>query len=297
MKYAVLQISRGTVHLLIREDSDLICWEKRNFTPPPRMLLESTTIQEILDLIAEMIELARLQGVPVWEIYACMDLGMSTILNVNGILQRSKTELTLPIYSLKTDEEALWGWVGKTYGLQLRNGPTAWIDISHNAIFCVLGENGQVHQIERLQWSLLERTTHYWGKEPDRFKNNDLARMQSDIEQKLKTLEWTKRPHNLVVTGLPLTAFKRLFPLAEGKEYHNQSFSRATLRQWSEHLSQSHRKYRSRIMNDPTWTDGILTTTLLLMELCNRSYKDSFIMSDGELSLGILASLPSSEND
>ena len=47
---------------------------------------------------------------------------------------------------------------------------TAWIDISHNAIFCVLGENGQVHQIERLQWSLLERTTHYWGKEPDRFK-------------------------------------------------------------------------------------------------------------------------------
>ena len=146
MKYAVLQISRGTVHLLIREDSDLICWEKRNFTPPPRMLLESTTIQEILDLIEEMIELSRLQGVPIWEIYACMDLGMSTILNVNGILQRSKTELTLPIYSLKTDEEALWGWVGKTYGLQLRDGPTAWIDISHNAIFCVLGENGQVHQ-------------------------------------------------------------------------------------------------------------------------------------------------------
>ena len=291
MKYAVLQISRGTVHLLIREDSDLICWEKRNFTPPPRMLLESTTIQEILDLIEEMIELARLQGVPVWEIYACMDLGMSTILNVNGILQRSKTELTLPIHSLKTDEEALWGWVGRTYGLQLRDGPTAWIDISHNAIFCVLGENGNVYQIERLQWSLLERTTHYWGKEPDRFKSNDLARMQSDIEQKLKTLEWTKRPHNLVVTGLPLTAFKRLFPLAEGKEYHNQSFSRASLRQWSDHLSQSHRKYRSRIMNDPTWTDGILTTTLLLMELCNRSFKDSFIMSDGELSLGILASL------
>ena len=120
---------------------------------------------------------------------------------------------------------------------------------------------------------------------------------KKDLEQKLKTLEWTQRPHNLVVTGLPLTAFKRLFPLAEGKEYHNQSFSRATLRQWSDHLSQSHRKYRLRIMNNPTWTDGILTTTMLLMELCNRSFKDSFIMSDGELALGILASLPSSEND
>ena len=87
MKYAVIQISRGKIQLLIREGSDLICWEQRSFTPPPRMLLESTTIQEILDLIEEMIELGRLQGVPVWEIYACMDLGMSTILNVSSILQ------------------------------------------------------------------------------------------------------------------------------------------------------------------------------------------------------------------
>ena len=294
MKYAVIQISRGTIHLLVREGEDLKSWEQRTFAPPPRMLLESSTIQEILDLLEEMIELARLQGVPVWEIYACMDLGMSTILNVSSIFQRAKTELALPIHTLKPEEEALWGWIGKSYGLNLRKGPTAWIDISHNAIFCVLGENGQVHQVERIQWSLLERTQHYWGKSPDRFKSNDIVSMKNDIESKLRQLQWTHRPHNLVITGLPLTPFKCLFPLPEGTEYHNQSFSRATLRQWSDHLSQSHRKYRARIMNDPAWTDGILTTTLLLMELCNRSFKDSFFMSDGELAIGILASLPSS---
>lgn len=292
MKYAVIQISRGLIHLLVREGEDLKSWEQRAFSPPPRMLLESATIQEILDLLEEMIELARLQGIPVWEIYACMDLGMSTILNVSSIFQRAKAELALPIHTLKPEEEALWGWIGKSYGLNLRKGTTAWIDVSHNAIFCVLGENGRVHQVERIQWSLLERTQHYWGKSPDRFKSNDIVRMKKDIESKLQQLTWTQRPHNLVITGLPLTPFKRLFPLPEGTEYHNQSFSRAVLRQWSDHLTQSHRKYRTRIMNDPSWTDGILTTTLLLMELCNRSFKDSFLMSDGELALGILASLP-----
>ena len=77
------------------------------------MLLESATIQEILDLIEEMIELARLQGIPVWEIYACMDLGMSTILNVNGILQRSKAELALPIHSLKQMKRACGAGLAK----------------------------------------------------------------------------------------------------------------------------------------------------------------------------------------
>jgi hypothetical protein len=159
----------------------------------------------------------------------------------------------------------------------------------------VLGNNGNVLQVERLQWSLLERTHHYWGKAPDRFKSSDLVAIQADIEHKLRQLEWVQRPHNLVVTGLPLTPFKRLFPLPEGQEYHNQSFSRASLRQWSDHLGQSHRKYRTRIMGAETlWIDGILTTTLLLMELCNRSFKDSFIMSEGDISLGVLACLPSS---
>ena len=78
MKYAVLQISRGTVHLLIREDSDLMCWEKRNF-PRPQNAVGKYNDSEILDLIEEMIEQYRLQEIPVWEIYACMDLGMSTI--------------------------------------------------------------------------------------------------------------------------------------------------------------------------------------------------------------------------
>ena len=213
-------------------------------------------------------------------------------MNVNGILQRSKAELALPIYSLKTDEEALWGWIGKTHGLQLRDGPTAWIDISHN--YLCTGRK-RTSPLNRITVVTTRTYDTLWGKEPDRFKSNDVVRMQS-ILNKTETLNDTTTTH-LVVTGLPLTAFKRLFPLTEGKEYHNQSFSRATLRQWSDHLSQSHRKYRSRIMNNSTWTDGILTTTLLLMELCNRSFKDSFIMSDGELALGILASLPSSEND
>ena len=153
---------------------------------------------------------------------------MSTILNVNGILQRSKAEPALPIYTQRLDEEALWGWIGKTYGLQLRDGPTAWMNISHNAIFCVLGENGQVHQIERLQWSSASNVRHTIGaKEPDRFKNNDTLQMQADIERKLKGLEWTN-DHTNGCDRAPLTAFKRLFPLAEGKEHHNQFFHGAT---------------------------------------------------------------------
>ena len=295
MKYAVLQVSRGEIHLLIREGEDLKCWERRRFLPPARMLLETRTIQEVLDLIEEMIELARLQGVPVWELYACMDLGMSTILNVNSILQRSKTELALPIHILKQDEEAMWGWMGKSMGLDLKDGPTAWINISHNALFCVLGENGQVHQVERIQWSLLERTSHYWGKTPDKYKTNDLIAMKTDIEMRLKQLSWVKRPHNLILTGTAVDQFQHLFPLPEGDDsYHNKSLSRAILRQWIDHLSHTHRKQRQRIMGkDSKWVDGILTTALLLMELCNRSFKDSFQMSDGETSLGILASITS----
>ncbi len=290
MSYAVLQISRGELHLLIREDDDLKCWERRTFLPPERMLLESNTIQEVLDLIEEMIELARLQGVPVWEIYACMDIGMSTVLNINAILQRSKTELALPIHPLKPDEEALWGWMGKTLGMSLKPGPTAWIDISHNAIFCVLGESAQILQVERIQWSLLERGVHYWGKSPNRFKSTDILSIKSDIESRLRNLQWTVRPHNLIITGTPVVEFQQLLSVGDQVP---QSFSRATLRQWIDHLSQTHRKQRQQLMGkESKWVDGIFTTTLLLMELCNRSFKDSFQISEGELALGILASVP-----
>lgn len=292
MKYAVLQISRGSIHLIIREQSDLVCWEKRTFTPPKRMLLESSTIQDILDLIEEMIEIARLQGVPVWDLYACMDLGMSTILNVNAILTRSKSELALPIHVLKQDEEALWGWMGKRLGLSLREGATAWIDISHNALFCVLGEQQQIHQTERIQWSLLERTTHYWGKVPDRLTSQEVSNVQTNIQDRLRSLHWKKRPHNLIVTGYPVQILQQLFPLESNGSHHGTSLSRATLRQWIDHLSSSTRKHRLRLIQDEAWADGILTTALLLLELCNTSFKDSFIMSDGVLAFGILASIP-----
>ena len=70
MKYTVLQISRGFITLMIRQSDELICWESRTFIPPQRMLLETKSIQEIIDLTSELIEVARLNGVPVSEMYA-----------------------------------------------------------------------------------------------------------------------------------------------------------------------------------------------------------------------------------
>ena len=274
--------------MLIREGQDLLCWEKRIFPPPPRMLLDTETIQSILDLMSELIEVARLHGVPVHDIFACMDVSMSAILNINAIFQRAKSELDLPLQALKTEEEALWGWKGKQINISLKEGPTGWIDISHNSIFCVLGYQDQILQAHRIQWSTLERTTHHWGKIMDRFRAADINTMRMDIEQKLASFQWIHRPHNLIISGEPVERFAQLFPNLQST--HDAVFSRATIRKWIDHLAQTSKKQRNTLMgmNSP-WSDGILTTCLVLMEMCNRSFKDSFTLSEGEIALGILS--------
>ena len=137
------------------------------------------------------------------------------------------------------------GLIGKTYGLQLAI-PTAWI--SSITPYLCSGENGQVHQIE--DWVVVaERTTPLGQRTRPIQKQRD----PSDANRyrtKVERTERTIRPH-IGCDGLPLTPFKRLFPLAEGRVSQSIFFP-ASLRQWSDHLSQSHRKYRTRIMNDVT---------------------------------------------
>ena len=275
---------------MIREGDELICWEHRSFIPPPRMLLETEGIQEIIDLISELIEVARLKEVPVWDIYAFLDLSISTVLNIKAIIQRSKVDLDLIIHTLKQDEEALWGWLGKCHGLTLRDGPTAMIHVHHNSLFCILGEEGRIHQIKKIQWSLLEQTDLHFGKNPNRLNFSQIRSLERDIADRLNTFQWSIRPHNLVLSGTAVEAFSFLFRTTTSEnQIHNASFSRADIRQWIDTLSQSSRNSRTRLMGaNSDWQDGIISVCMLLMELCNRSYKDSFIISEGMVGMGIL---------
>ena len=297
MKYTVLQISRGYILMMIRSGNDLICWERRTFTPPTRMLLPSESIEEIVNLCAELIEIARLHDVPVWDIYALMDLSISTVLNIKAVQQRSRTTLDLVIHVLKPDQEALWGWCSKTHELTLRPGPTAVVHLHHNALFCILGDNSHITQIEKLQWSILERSEFHLGNTPKKIPLPQFHALELDIQNKLEALQWKVRPHNLVLSGVAVEIFAQLFQTRPDSILHNQSFTRADIRRWIDTLSQSTLNTRNNLFGtDSDWKIGIIGVCLLLLELCNRSYKDSFTLSEGQIGFGILMCAPTDTN-
>lgn len=279
---------------MIRSGDDLICWEHRSFTPPTRMLLPSESIEEIVDLCAELVEIARLHDVPVWDIYAFLDLSISTVLNVKAVQQRSRSTLDLVIHALRLEQEALWGWWSKVHELSLRPGPTAVIHLHHNSIFCVLGDHGTISQFEKLQWSVLERTEFHLGTQPKKIELSRFHALETDIQQRVNALQWRSRPHNLVISGTAVEIFAQLFQTTQTAQLHNQTFSRADIRRWIDTLSQSTQNTRNNLFGaDSDWKVGIIGVCLLLLELCNRSYKDSFTLSEGQIGFGVLMCTPS----
>lgn len=291
MKKSVIQLSNGKIQLIIRQQQDILCWITRNCTVSVPPLIDGKTMQEYQDIFAELVEMARLHEIPNWEITIFFDASLHSLLNHKALIQRLQQEFSVHIEQLHTDTLSLWSILGRTHNINLRPGATALLEFEREYIHCVLAENNSIIQNYTIPWNYQQITKQHVGNSSNRFDATHLRMLQESIQQTFQQIQWNSRPINLLCTGRPVTAFANLEigHISGYNHVHGVQFSRLTLRKWQDFLALSNKQNRNNLLNQDTeWTDCIISICYALSEICQRSFRDSFVISQGEIALGSL---------
>ena len=113
--------------------------------------------------------------------------------------------------------------------------------------------------------------------------------MKQDLETSSLLLKWPKRPRYLVFQG-SLIDYLSVLDLSKfdpnSPKIHQ--FDQRKLRKWQDFILNSTRDERYKISDKIQYPNLFLPILFIVEAICSRSYHDSGIITDGDLSYGLL---------
>ena len=296
MNKAAIEITPSSVKLLILSaENEPLCPDVRSYQQKNQgALISPENVQEVQDYCSELIEIARLHNIPVWQIVGIATGMMRNVFNARSIFQRLRAELNLTVHLLTEEEEGSYGWFGSLKGLPYHTGAAAMLSLQKESITAVLGLEGRIDYIHNIPLDCGTYTTNFFGFPINRYGNAENIAFRKALALQTATLHWPTRPRTLIVAGesvLALSALEKGLPTTQYGDIHGFRFTRAVLRRWQDRLLSSTRSTRKNICAAyPEYAEQLLGLTYTLEQLCSRSFRDSFLVSEGGTSLGVLLS-------
>ena len=292
MNHACIELSEYRLLLtIIQEDSSIILREERRFRLPNKKLrlLSSQEIEIILVFCKELLEIARLHQVNSWNVHGISPHRTSKIVNVHHLFQQISDELNLVFQIVSTEEQVIYTWFGQTAPLDLGATSIATINIHFDGFECIFGENNQLQYSTEISCNLFKLNHSCFGHDFDQYSPKGIIEMKQEIETSALLLKWPKRPRHLVFQGILVDYLSVLdlsnFALNAPKTH---TFDLRKLRKWQDFILNSTRNERFSISEKISYPNIFLPVLLIIEALCSRSYHDSGIITNGDLSYGLL---------
>jgi exopolyphosphatase/guanosine-5'-triphosphate,3'-diphosphate pyrophosphatase len=301
--HAAIEIGSASLDLMIMNHlGEIICDESRDtgLGVGQGGLLPREQIQDTIDALSELIEVARLNEIPVWRIQAVASSALRKAFNAKTILQRIHQELGLEVYLLSMEEEGSLAWQGASCGIQLPEGSVAVVDLGGSSVEAVCGTPNRMLQQQSFRLGYISITDRFFGT-PARYDLPQVSKMNTYVDSQLRTLEWSQRPRVLIAVGavaMAIASMERGLLQHDPAQIHGLRLSRGMLRKWNDRiLEKTPQKRRDLCPAYPNKADYLLAACTVLESICTYSMRDSLLISGGGLRLGVLLqSLDADEN-
>lgn len=297
MAHAVIDINAASLQLLIvSEEGATLADETRDVALQQDLrqstLLSPERMQQILDLLTEMVEIARLHNIPAGQIRTVATMELRRALNAQRFSDRIRDATGLYLHILTPEEEGRLFWQGGLKEIPLRSGSVGILNLGAGSCSAFLGEGDRILHHQQINMGSLRLTEEYFGHPIDRYSSRHTAELRGTIQRRADNIIWPVRPKALVVVGPSINA---LASMIEGLPKHNPSrlhglvISRGMLRKWVDRLLESTAETRAALCPAyPDRVDTVLCTALIMEALCTASFRDSFTVSAGGIRIGVI---------
>lgn len=292
--HAAIEIGSASLDLMImNHHGEIICDESRDtgLGIGQGGLLPPDQIQYAIEALSELVEIARLNEIPVWRIQAVASSALRKAFNAKSIVQRIHQELGLEVYLLSMEEEGSLAWRGASCGIELPQGSVAVVDLGGSSVEAVCGTPHRMLQQQSFRLGYMTLTDRFFGN-PVQYTLPQVSRMNSYVDQQLKTLEWQQRPRVLIAVGavsMAIASMEKGLLHHDPAQIHGLRLSRGMLRKWNDRiLERPAQKRRDLCPAYPNKVNYLLAACTVLEAICTYSMRDSLLISGGGLRLGVL---------
>ena len=297
LNIAAIEIGSASIELMIMsEHGEIICDESNDMGLGVGQggLLAPDLIQSALDALSELIEIARLQGIPVWKIHAVATSSLRRAFNAKAILKRIHQELGLEVHLLKIEEEGSLAWKGASCGLNISSGPVAVVDLGGASVEAVSGEPERMLQFQSFRLGYISLSENFFGRQPKSYSLPQVSRLKRHVENQIRDLDWNTRPRSLIAVGsvaMAIASMERGLLQHDPAQIHGLRLSRGMIRKWIDRiLEKPYEDRRALCPAYPNKSDYLLAGCVVLDAICTHSLRDSLFISGGGLRLGVLLS-------
>ena len=292
MNHACIELSEYRVLLtIIQEDSSIVRREERSFRLPIQKLrlLSAQEIDTIMLFCKELLEIARLHQVNSWNVHGIAPHRASKIVNINHLFQQISDELNLSIDIISQEEQVIYTWFGQTDPLQLGMASVATINLHFDGFECIFGEHNQIVYSTEIDCNLFKLTQSCFGRDFDHHSQKGIIEMKQEIDTAALQLKWPKRPRYLVFQG-ELIDYLSALDLSQFELQPPEilRFDQKRLRHWQDFILKSTRDERRSVSEKIPYPNIFLPILFVVEAFCSRSYHDSGIITNGDLSYGLL---------
>ena len=292
--FAAIEIGSASLDLMIMNHAgEIICDESRDtgLGVGQGGLLPPEQIQDAVDALSELVEVARLNEIPVWKIHAVASSALRKAFNATSILQRIHKDLGLEVYLLSMEEEGSLAWRGASCGIDIPEGSVAVVDLGGSSVEAVCGTPNRMLQQQSFRLGYISLTDRFFGS-PAKYDLPQVSKMNNYVHSQLKTLEWNQRPRVLIAVGavaMAIASMEKGLLQHDPAQIHGLRISRGMLRKWNDRiLEKSPQARRDLCPAYPNKADYLLAACTVLESICTYSMRDSLLISGGGLRLGVL---------
>jgi len=294
LNYAAIEIGASSLDLMIMNtEGQVICDESRDtgLGVGQGGLLAPEQIQDALEALSELVEVARLKEIPVWKIQAVAASSLRKAFNVKNILRRIHKELGLEVRLLSMEEEGYLAWAGASCGIDIPHGSVAVVDLGGSSVEAVCGTPDRMLQQQSFRLGYINLTERFFGT-PTEYDLAQVSKLKSYIDSQLRNLEWAERPRILIAVGsvaMAIASMELGLMQHDPAQIHGLRISRGMLRKWNDRILEKSQKHRRDLCPAyPNKADYLLVASTVLETICTYSMRDSLLISGGGLRLGVL---------
>lgn len=297
MAFAVIDINAASLQLLIvSEEGKTLADETRDVGLQQELrestLLSPERMQHILDLLSEMVEIARLHNIPASQVRTVSTMELRRALNAQRFSDRIFDATGLYLQILTPEQEANLFWRGGLKEIPLRSGSVALLNVGAGSCSAFLGEGERILYHQTINLGSLRLTKEYYGHPIQKYSVHSTAELRSNVQKRAKNINWPVRPKALVAVGPSINALAAIIqglPKHNPTRLHGMTISRGVLRRWIDRLLDSTPSSRAALCPAyPDRVDTVITTALIMESICTVSFRDSFVVSAGGVRIGVI---------
>lgn len=297
MAHAVIDINSTSLQLLIvSEEGKILSDITRDIGLQLELrqstLLSAERIQQILEVLNEMVEVARLHNIPAGQIRTVATMELRRALNAKRLGDKIFDTTGLQLQILTDEEEARLFWRGGLHEMSINSGSVALINLGAGSCSAYLGEDERILHQQNINMGCVRLTEEYFGNSIDRYDINAVSDLRAALLKRSERIQWPVRPKALIGIGPTISALSAVelgLPKHNPSRLHGSRFSRGMLRGWIDRLLESTAESRRALCPAyPERVDYLMTTALILETICTASFRDSIFVSAGGVRIGVI---------